>query len=149
MNDRSSHPEVFFGKGVLKICSKVTGEHTCRSVISLQHGCSPVNLLHIFRTTFLKNTSRWLLLEWQSWKAKQPVGHYLLQYPMWRLKFIMLLARTIFSPSGWLKKSKLESSKFYLALQYLSNIFWKVSGTKSDKVCVLPSIVTMKWIIEL
>ena len=27
-----------------------------------QHGCSPVNLLHIFRTPFLKNTSRWLLL---------------------------------------------------------------------------------------
>ena len=26
------------------------------------HGCSPVNLLHIFRTPFLKNTSGWLLL---------------------------------------------------------------------------------------
>ena len=24
--------------------------------ITLQHGCSPVNLLHIFRTPFLKNT---------------------------------------------------------------------------------------------
>ena len=31
--------------------------------IALQHGCSPVNLLHIFRTPFLKNTSEWLLLE--------------------------------------------------------------------------------------
>ena len=31
---RSSHPEVFLGKGVLKICSKFTGEHPCRSVIS-------------------------------------------------------------------------------------------------------------------
>ena len=30
--------------------------------ITLWHGCSPVNLLHIFRTPFLKNTSRWLLL---------------------------------------------------------------------------------------
>ena len=29
--------------------------------ITLQHGCSPVNLLHIFRTPFLKNTS-WRLL---------------------------------------------------------------------------------------
>ena len=56
-----------------KICSKFTGEHPCRSVISiklkssfievtLQHGCSPVNLLHIFRTPFLKNTSGRLLL---------------------------------------------------------------------------------------
>ena len=30
--------------------------------IALRHGCSPVNLPHIFRTPFLKNTSRWLLL---------------------------------------------------------------------------------------
>ena len=35
----------------LKICSKFTGEHPCRSVIeiTLRHGCSPVNLLHNFR----------------------------------------------------------------------------------------------------
>ena len=31
--------------------------------ITLRHGCSPVNLLHISRTPFLKNTSEWLLLE--------------------------------------------------------------------------------------
>ena len=31
-----------------------------------QHGCSPVNLLHIFRTRFYKNTSGWLLLKPQS-----------------------------------------------------------------------------------
>ena len=28
----------------------------------LRHGCSPVNLLHIFRTPFPKNTFGWLLL---------------------------------------------------------------------------------------
>ena len=67
---RSSHPEVFPGKGVLKICSKFNGEHPCRSVISirllcitLRHGCSPVNLLHIFRTLVPRNTSAWLLLD--------------------------------------------------------------------------------------
>ena len=65
---------MFLGKGVLKICSKFTGKHPCRSVtsikflcnfivITLQHGCYPVNLLHIFRTTFLKNKSGRLLLE--------------------------------------------------------------------------------------
>ena len=70
---RSSRPEVFLGKGVLKIYSKFTGEHTCRNVISiklpgnffeiaLRHGCSPLNLLHIFRTLFLKTTSGGLLL---------------------------------------------------------------------------------------
>ena len=72
-NSRSSHPEVFLGKGALKICSKFTGEHPCRSVISikllcsfieitLRHGCPPVNLPHIFRTPFSKNTSGWLFL---------------------------------------------------------------------------------------
>ena len=30
--------------------------------IALRHGCSPVNLLHIFRTSFLKNTSQGLFL---------------------------------------------------------------------------------------
>ena len=64
---------MFLGKGVLKICSNFTGEHPCRSAISikllcnfieitLRHGFSPVNLLHIFRTPFLKNISGWLLL---------------------------------------------------------------------------------------
>ena len=69
---RSSHLEVFLGKCFLKICSKFTGEHPCRSAISikllcnfneiaLRRGCSLVNLLHIFRTPFLKNTSEGLL----------------------------------------------------------------------------------------
>ena len=70
---RSSPSEVFLGKRVLKICTKFTGEHPCRSVISiklqnnfieitLRHECSPVYLLHIFRTPFPKNTSGGLLL---------------------------------------------------------------------------------------
>ena len=74
-NIRSSRPEVFLRKGFLKIWSKLTGEHPCRSVISIKllrnfieipfrHGCSPVNLLHIFRTPFPKNTSGWLLLQY-------------------------------------------------------------------------------------
>ena len=56
---RNSSPEVFWGKGVLKIYSKFTGEHPCRNVISIKllcnfieipfrHVCSPVNLLFIF-----------------------------------------------------------------------------------------------------
>ena len=64
---------MFLGKGVLKICSKFIGEHSCQSVISitlesnfieiaLRRGCSLVNSLHIFRTLFPKNTSGWLFL---------------------------------------------------------------------------------------
>ena len=70
---RSSHPDVFLEKSVLKISDKFTGEHPSRSAISIKllcnfieipvrHGYSPVNVLHIFRTPFLKNTSGWLLL---------------------------------------------------------------------------------------
>ena len=70
---RSSHPEVFLEKGILKICSKFTAEHPCRCVISikllcnfieitLRHRYSPVNLLHIFITPFTKNTSGRLFL---------------------------------------------------------------------------------------
>ena len=32
MSSRSSHPEVFLRKAVLKVCSKLTGEHPCQSV---------------------------------------------------------------------------------------------------------------------
>ena len=34
----------------------------CHFEITLRHGCSPVNLAHIFRTSFPRNTSGWLLL---------------------------------------------------------------------------------------
>ena len=70
---RSSRPEVLLGKVFLKIYSKFVGEHPCRSAISIKvqsnfieitirHECSPVNWLHIFRTSFLKNTYGRLLL---------------------------------------------------------------------------------------
>ena len=79
VNTRSSHPEVFLRKGVLKICNKFTGEYQCWSVISikllsnfieitLRHECCPVNLLHIVRTSLPKNTSGRLLLEYQCWR---------------------------------------------------------------------------------
>ena len=67
---RSSHSEVFLGKGVLKLWRKITGVHQCRMQnnfieITLWHACSLVNLLHIFRTPFLKNTPGWLLLKFK------------------------------------------------------------------------------------
>ena len=74
-SDRSSPPQVLLGKDVLIICSKFTGKHPCWSVISIKLQnhfieitlrCSPVNLLHIFRTSFPNNTSGWLLLKWPS-----------------------------------------------------------------------------------
>ena len=57
----------------LRTSNKFTGEHPWRSVISiklqsnfieitLRHGCCPVNLQHIFRTSFHNNTYGRLLL---------------------------------------------------------------------------------------
>ena len=64
---------VFLAKDFLYIYIKFIGKHPCPSVISiklqsnfieitLRHGSSPVNLLYIFRATFLKNISGGLLL---------------------------------------------------------------------------------------
>ena len=52
--------------------------------IALRHGCSPVNLLHIFRTPFHKNISGWLLLSFISYcfnnnsqcNSDIPVNHH-------------------------------------------------------------------------
>ena len=57
---RSSQPEVFLGKGVLKICSKFTGEHPCRSAISIK-----------LQSILTKNTSGRLLLNIVVMKVNQ------------------------------------------------------------------------------
>ena len=44
--------------------------------VRLQHGCSPVNLLHIFRTPFPKNTFGWLLLTILLRKVKKGIHIY-------------------------------------------------------------------------
>ena len=70
---RSSHPEVLLGKGVLKIYNKFTGNTNAGVIsiklfwsfieITLRYRWSPANLLHIYRTHFLENTSGRLLLD--------------------------------------------------------------------------------------
>ena len=63
----------FLQKSFMKICIKFTGKHPCRNVISIKlqdnfqeiahrYWCYLVNLLHIFRTPFYKNTYRGMLL---------------------------------------------------------------------------------------
>ena len=76
---RSSRPELFCEKRVLRNFSKFTGKHLCQSLflIKLQvwglrpatlfkkrpwHRCFPVNFMKLLRTPFLQNTSGWLLL---------------------------------------------------------------------------------------
>ena len=67
---RSSPPEVFLKKVFWKYTvnlqenthAEVWFQKSCFQ-ITFRHGCSPVNLLHIFRTSFPKNTSGWPLMK--------------------------------------------------------------------------------------
>ena len=59
---RSSRPEVFCIKGVLRDLTKFTGKHLCQSLFfikaaGLEHRCFPVNFVKFLRTSFLQNTS--------------------------------------------------------------------------------------------
>ena len=49
---RSSYPEVYLEKGVLKICSKFTREHPCRSAISIKLLCNFIYLINLFFSTY-------------------------------------------------------------------------------------------------
>ena len=100
---RSTPPEVSLGKSVLKICSKFK-ENTHAEVrfqtnfieIALRHGCSPVNLLHNFRTPFPKNTSEGLRLSYISKESnKVPKRHsssemldFEISHENWRQKIL-------------------------------------------------------------
>ena len=57
-NIRSSSPEVFIGKGALKISSNITGERSCQSVISVkllrQFTCNLHKTLKYFQLTQLE-----------------------------------------------------------------------------------------------
>ena len=48
---RSRHLEVFLGKGVLKICSKFTGEQPCQSATSIKLLCFVCCSEHLFLRT--------------------------------------------------------------------------------------------------
>ena len=99
---RSSPPDPFLGNRVLKLCS-IFIEQPCQSVISikllcsfieiaLRHGCSPVNLLHIFRIPFPTNTSGGLLLGMQKlstciiYAVYTSISENKLEFPFFQLK---------------------------------------------------------------
>ena len=98
------------GKGVLKICSEFTGEHPCRSTISiksqsifieitLRHVCSPVNLIRIFRNLFLRKPLdgcfRFFISQFS---FRSNYGLFLLEYiiPDYRRKLIWLLKKVFY-----------------------------------------------------
>ena len=73
----STRPDVFFKKGVFRNFAKFTGKRLCQSLFFdkiagfrssvllkkiLWHRCFPVNFVKFFRTPFLTEHLRWLLL---------------------------------------------------------------------------------------
>ena len=67
---RSSRPEVFCKKGVLRNFKKFTEKRLCQSLLPstllkkrLQHRCFPVNFVKFLRTAFFIEHLWWLLLE--------------------------------------------------------------------------------------
>ena len=76
-SNRSSRPEVFCRKGVLRNFAKFTGKHLCHSLFfnkvaglrpatllkkRLWHRCFPVNFAKFLKTPFLREHLWWLLL---------------------------------------------------------------------------------------
>ena len=53
--------------------------------ITLRHGCSPVNLLHLFRTPFPKNTSEWLLLVIPTYEVLHSSAFHSFSHYYWEL----------------------------------------------------------------
>ena len=55
--DWSSRPAVFLGRGVLKICSKFTGKHPCRSLISIKLQSNTSFMYFLVILTTLKHSN--------------------------------------------------------------------------------------------
>ena len=54
IRSRSSRPEMFLGKALLKMCSKFTGELSNFIDMTIRHGCSSVNCCKFSEHSFLK-----------------------------------------------------------------------------------------------
>ena len=83
--NRSSRPDVFCKKVILRSFAKFTGKQLCQSLFfnkvadlrpstswkkRLWHSCFPVSFVKFVRTPFLQNTSWRLLLTVKSWESK-------------------------------------------------------------------------------
>ena len=139
---------MFLGKGVQKLYSKFKGEHSCASVISikllcnfikitLRHECSPVNLLHIFRIPFLKNTSGWPLLILHRLnlriKTRTEVETCNVSEPMVTIDdLISLITYSVFmlQTKGFLIKMKNDTT---VQFQLSSGTHWESFSLKSER----------------
>ena len=128
---RSSFPEVFCKKGILRNFAKVTEKHLCRSAILLKkwlwHRYFPVNFAKFLRTTFLTEHLRWLLLNVIFWRLCVP------------RMFTNLNMNDNKRKIGFGKKEMLEGKKYFICktlsvkefLNFLAG--WRIICLKSVK----------------
>ena len=114
----------------MKICSKFTEEHQCRSEITiklqinfaeitLRYICSPVSLLHIFRTPVPKKTFAGLLLKGNNCLKGSNEDNYIMNelkvhskfwHNIWQLNALKKMMKNIF----FISPQKLFSFSRYL-----------------------------------
>ena len=151
----NSPPKVYLAKVVLYICSsKFTGERQCRSVIliklqsnfieiTLQHGCSPVNLLHIFITPVLRPP-----LEGCFWisKTRKELEHSDKKVRSWVTYFSLFkVAYNIFIK---LIKATRELAKISKIVQLLlpGSVAWLPASTRTTTCPIQWVLGDLQWL---
>ena len=102
---RSSRPEVFCKKGILRNFSKFTGKHLCQSLLfnnvaglrpatlfkkRLWHRCFPVNFAKFLRTPFFIEHLWWLLLYTHSARLESEIAKHIRFFPKISLKYYQI-----------------------------------------------------------
>ena len=143
---------MFLGKGVLKTCSKFTGEHPCRSVISIEqlywsHTSAWVlcwNLLYIFRTTFSKNTSGWLLgKSMNSWRNKSNKG----EKNCWMLRILLCYYKYWGRNLNEYPNISRENSFLFRGNSTIQSNLKKTN--KQSKICIWWKLRKIWWLLQV
>ena len=159
---------MLLGKGVLKLYNKFTGEQSSRSAISirlqsnyieiaLQHGCSPVNLLHIFTAPFHKNTSGGMLSDsWLNGYTGFKTFSKTCSKCLTRLHLKWLGKKGImwywlFMISSFLKARLSDMNAFVNFISFLSHQIWilcslkKVLISNKELIAFVKKKVLLRW----
>ena len=102
---KSSHSQVFLEKSVLKICTKFTGEHSCRSAISVNLVFS-CKFAEYFQNTF-STEHLWMATSWFRDSGWFLVGFWFVLGWFWWFHALSLTPdKTIFRLHSWHKYHK-------------------------------------------
>ena len=106
--------------------------------IVLRHGCSPVNLLHIFRRTFLKNTfGRLLLFFVRFFSQKTDISMWQIHYfsPYENKKISQWLIIIVSRISIWSRETTINR---WLIIGGLGRVFYRFCFLHSETVRSIP-----------